>query len=461
MKRVFLAGLALASSCAFAGTLSTERSLTLEDQLTVSTTPPPTADYFGEVHIPEPLAYVVLTGGGKRFSFSLIQHYASTQELMNAKIYRTGAIDRLAPVKEKKASVATVYPGYCAILSDARFFAGRWFVLGPGTHRLANYTYKARNADGSIKTVSASFDNAAMSVATYKMIGSGCLPEQDIPTLKDASGHLFPLIATNGHHEQAEAGVFGEGNFEAITGRSFVASRYPIEIEGDGKTLTSWLGGGFSDKAVTLNVPKCYSVQLTYTKPTDDAVLTARFDAGTYNLPAHGISKDLLAADVTRTAGCAQAPRPSPIVLSWFPNKCLHPNGGSPNPVNNTWGIVYTGCTPEPRLNYSLTAGGSLKQESSGKCLHPQGGSPTPAEDTPLVLFSLCDESRLQFKWDGTTLRHVTSGMCVMPRGYPGSGTPPPDTTLFVLKKCVAYPIVSRINGTLPFDLGEQGTTSF
>lgn len=93
---------------------------------------------------------------------------------------------------------------------------------------------------------------------------------------------------------------------------------------------------------------------------------------------------------------------------------CIHPQGSSNNPADGTFAVMDRSCSQINRLKYEFTSGGSLKQLSSGKCLHPQGGSSTPANGTPLVFWTGCNESRLEFKLDFSGhLRHVSSGKCV------------------------------------------------
>lgn len=456
MKKIISTTLMLAALDA-AAALSTTPTLKLYDNSVFDATAPST-QYFGEVHIPEKLAYFLLNNsGGKGFDFSLMTYHETQTDVyyhINAKY---GGIDQLAPVGINKASFAEVAEGYCAILSDGGHFKGSWFVLGPGRYDLSKYTYKAKNSDGSLRTVSSSFNNVTRSVATYKMLGSGCMPEQDIPTLKSSDGKLFPIILTDGYRDRADSTEMGIAS--SLAGSVYVASRYGSAMEVGTDKLTVTLGGGFSDNASTLNVPACYSVTLTYANSSRLDLFDRTFGPGKHVLSNYGINGNIITADPVRIAGCKQPVRAAPISMMYAQGSCIHPNGGSPTPSNNTWAIVHSGCATEQRLSFSFTAGGSLRQKSSGMCLHPYGGSPTPPVNTPLVFYTGCDEPRLAFQWTSTgNLRHVTSGLCVVPAGnYPWYVTPP-NATLLVLGTCPGTVWGSPINGTLPYDLSKWGT---
>lgn len=94
---------------------------------------------------------------------------------------------------------------------------------------------------------------------------------------------------------------------------------------------------------------------------------------------------------------------------------CIHPNGGSPNPVNGSSAVLWPDCiVDQDRVLFSYTTKGSIKQRSSGKCLHPQGGFSNPTDGTPLVFWDGCDEDRLRFYQLSTgQIQHVESGKCL------------------------------------------------
>jgi uncharacterized protein YkwD len=78
--------------------------------------------------------------------------------------------------------------------------------------------------------------------------------------------------------------------------------------------------------------------------------------------------------------------------------KCIHPQGGSAQPGDNTPLVLWNFCgTDYPQLQFRSAQNNSLQQVSSGKCVHPMGGSPNPADGTPILLHSGCGEARLAF----------------------------------------------------------------
>ncbi|MEC5400051.1 RICIN domain-containing protein [Uliginosibacterium sp. H1] len=455
MKKPLLAALLLASMHAQAQTnISTIPTLKLFENAYsggVST------QFYGEMHIPEPMAYHVSGGnGGKSFDFSLGWGHDTLAEAQQEARYLQSTIDQLAPVGERRASTAQVSEGYCAILTDALYFGGRWNVLGPGTHHLPTYTYARPFASSA----TGSFNDAARSVAIYKMIGSGCKPEEDIPMLLDANRRMYPLVPKDGKRDQAEHGELLANNAVYVASR--YAKHYRIGSDSLGYMVT--LGGGFSMSARTLTVPQCYQVGLTYNNATTTGSSHASFPPGTYTLANHGMTNGVVMATVQRSPGCSQAPRPAPVKVTTT-DICIHPNGGSATPGNGTLAIYHSGCKNEPRLSFSFTVGGSLRQASSGLCLHPAGGSATPALNTPLVFHSGCDEARLRFELTAAgLLRHVSSGLCAIPEGLNDSNIlrNPGNATRVVLSTCPASIIGShlfrsRLNGTLPYHLGQEG----
>ncbi|MES2932787.1 MAG: hypothetical protein V4805_04800 [Pseudomonadota bacterium] len=84
---------------------------------------------------------------------------------------------------------------------------------------------------------------------------------------------------------------------------------------------------------------------------------------------------------------------------------CLHPEGGSDTPAVGTRLVFWNQCSisrlqniqGNPKLAFEFTAGGSIRHIKSGLCVHPSGGSPNPVRDTSLVLWAGCDEPRLTF----------------------------------------------------------------
>lgn len=97
---------------------------------------------------------------------------------------------------------------------------------------------------------------------------------------------------------------------------------------------------------------------------------------------------------------------------------CIHPSGGSSNPLNGTRAVIWNSCSDEPRLNFAFSTHFGLEQTSSGKCLHPEGGASNPSNGTRIVYHDGCDEPRVDFKvMLSGELKHIPSGKCVKPVG--------------------------------------------
>ena len=140
------------------------------------------------------------------------------------------------------------------------------------------------------------------------------------------------------------------------------------------------------------------------------------------NSPSSSSSSRSSSSSSSRSSVSSIQPLPLPAVSPNFSimnsasGMCVHPSGGSA-PSNGTLAILYEGCE-EARLQFTLTAAGSIKHLESGMCLHPSGGATNPANGTALVFWNGCDEARLQFEWQNNQLRHISSGKCVQTRGF-------------------------------------------
>lgn len=455
MKTFLIAALLLASVHVQAQTdISTIPTLKLFDgQISGDST-----QFYGEVHIPEPMAYWGMSSSGfVSVDYSLAFSYDTEKEKTDHYWYLQRVNDLLGPVNEARASSAQVAPGYCAILTDGNHFSGRWNVLGPTSLRVWEDLRKYSYAKDATNWFNGSFDNVTRSVAVYKMLGSGCKPEADIPMLLDANRRMFPLVVGKGTRDKAIP------NEPLLFRGGYVASRFNkyLEEARDANGWTLYLGGGFSAVARTLTVPQCYTVTLQYrTSATGTGHGSANFPAGTYTLANHGIAK-VLAAAVERYPGCVQAQRPAPLISNGF---CIHPKGGSATPGNNTPAIFHSdGCGLEPRLWFTFTQSSSLRHATSGKCLHPSGGSSTPALNTPLVFHDGCDEQRLRFELtDNGYLRHVSSGLCAIADGWDVMAPQRMLNQPILLKTCPihadgGHKYTTRLNGTARYFLGVDG----
>lgn len=142
-----------------------------------------------------------------------------------------------------------------------------------------------------------------------------------------------------------------------------------------------------------------------------------------YCNPEYSGNGVLSATDIEMVKRFYPAPHPLPLpaaspnfsIMNSASGMCVHPNGGSAS--NGTLAILYEGCE-EARLQFTLTAAGSIKHLGTGMCLHPSGGATNPANGTALVFWGGCDEARLRFQWQDNQLRHVSSGKCVQTRGF-------------------------------------------
>lgn len=129
--------------------------------------------------------------------------------------------------------------------------------------------------------------------------------------------------------------------------------------------------------------------------------------------------------------------------------KCVHPKGGAEVPANGTPLILFPACSTsaEARLRFKLLSNGSLYHISSGKCVHPESGKNTPVNGTRLVFWTSCTDGpvsdangnkRLAFEFtSGGSIRHKSSGLCVHPAG--GSANPATDTELVLWSGCNEY----------------------
>lgn len=90
-------------------------------------------------------------------------------------------------------------------------------------------------------------------------------------------------------------------------------------------------------------------------------------------------------------------------------NLCIHP-GGFDIPNNGTELVLWQGCGFTNRVRFDQTVGDSLQQVSSGKCVHPNGGSSNPVDGTTLVMWDGCNESRLAFNSNAPVTPPVAAG---------------------------------------------------
>lgn len=134
------------------------------------------------------------------------------------------------------------------------------------------------------------------------------------------------------------------------------------------------------------------------------------------------------------------------FVLQHFGGKCVHPAGGADDPADDTKLILYDGCSLErDALVFTARAipmsqGLFQLEQRRGKCVHPQGGSASPSDDTRLVYHTGCDlgSQALQLKFLPAEppyfgLQHA-SGKCVHPVG--GNDHPPDNTELVYYDGC-------------------------
>jgi hypothetical protein len=129
--------------------------------------------------------------------------------------------------------------------------------------------------------------------------------------------------------------------------------------------------------------------------------------------------------------------------------QCVHPNGGSATPASGTELVLWSGCD-EPRLQYTgvMPSAGARIAHISGLCLHPEGGSANPANDTRAVLWNDCTSmTRIQYKLlPSGSIQHVSSGKCLHP--YGGSSNPANGTKLVFWTGCdeprLAFELTAR-----------------
>ncbi len=70
--------------------------------------------------------------------------------------------------------------------------------------------------------------------------------------------------------------------------------------------------------------------------------------------------------------------------------KCVVPESTR----DNSFFRLQSDCTAS---HFAQTAKHSLKHLETGKCFHPRGGKSLPVAGTPVVIYSGCDQTRLEF----------------------------------------------------------------
>ncbi len=352
--------------------------------------------------------------------------------------HSTPEIDLLLPVGTANASSVEVLNGYCSLLASGDFFSGSWMTLKPGRY----------------DTLGA-LDNLTRSLLTYKMIGSGqleCNPKQDIPMLYDAAGIAFPLSSLGNPNNSYPLQVGlptsdPSPSTEKHVVRYIRNSDFPLDPT---KLYNlTYQTGGFSHRAVSLNVPSCYEVTLSGGK--DDGTyytyVSQVFSAGNYNLANYNLDNSADKATTTRLVNCTQPPINTftNFLLQHAGGSCIHPLGGSPTPNLSTHTVLYPLCdATEARLAFRSLPNGSLSHNSSDMCLHPEGGSPNPVSGTRLVFWPLCSDGvaadadgnkRLAFEFTAAgSIRHKNSGLCVHP--IDDSANPGVETELVLASGC-------------------------
>ena len=127
---------------------------------------------------------------------------------------------------------------------------------------------------------------------------------------------------------------------------------------------------------------------------------------------ANGTSGTSGANGISGTSGAGSTPKY--FSIKHKDGKCIHPEGGSENPGNQTKLVLHEGCDNN-KTKLELTSAGSLKHKS-GKCIHPEGDSDNPADNTKLVLYDGCDQPKLKFEFlENGAIKHVYSGKCIQP----------------------------------------------
>ena len=114
--------------------------------------------------------------------------------------------------------------------------------------------------------------------------------------------------------------------------------------------------------------------------------------------------------------------------------KCISTDLGDPYPENESTLRLAGECSTLGQ-SFKFLENGSILHVSSGQCVHPQGGE--AGIGIPLVLWPSCEDAngRLQFEFTlGGSIRHVKSGYCVHPEG--GSATPNDGTRLVLWSGC-------------------------
>jgi hypothetical protein len=122
---------------------------------------------------------------------------------------------------------------------------------------------------------------------------------------------------------------------------------------------------------------------------------------------------------------------------------CVHPNQGAEIPENGTSLLLFPHCDQhQARLRFSILSNGSLYHVSSGKCIHPEGGKAEIGRR--LVFWSSCSDGpvsdangnkRLAFEFTSSgSIRHKNTGLCIHPSG--GLESPENDTELVLWSGC-------------------------